>query len=1197
MTRRHAWVDPVTDPHRGTASQHDTAAHDPQMPRNEHDAPGTYRDEEQDWPRVMEEYTEERAREYEWLDRLYGDSLDPEAYESAHGALLTLRAMDLPGATPDTAGRAHLESLARQVLHLDTEPTEDDYRHLLSLTANAGPESVTDASALAAHFLVTEHGALGNHTVLADGSEYAAGRDWTGSRANPPDLTKYTVTGPDGRPTEHPAPWHDPYVVTAQGTPDHLVLMAGGRAIHVTDPEEFAALVARDPLRGEGQDILLVVSQGQDHGLAQSVAARTGTAVWSTDSHVRVTTDWETGAEHLDLLGGSGGWALLLGGEGGLSDLFDGLGLGHDSAAEDHTAPVSPDHAPVTHPVAPGHDPGGPDYASKLHPPRDAGESALSPTDLVDRLRARPLTTTDYRVIGTTPDTVLFEEPTGMYHAAFDYRRTSSDNVPQLTVPAQGMRQTLVDEHPPLHVSGDLSLAHRQYGYGQQVFATAKAVEAANRQLSLAGSLVRLKADGLALHVGDGKGGHRELVRVTPQFLTRSGKSEEEVCRDFAQMVSGGVPASHVVFRDPDGSGVATGPINALGRTEVTGIHYLAEALGQVADGREPTGPMDPSWAARQVLRDDRLIAESDGPTPGESYGSALSYDPLDNPRRDVLSDAARGIGINEHAWAKVGETYLVHSINALDENGFPSLAHNYAKPSAPEGRHFGYHFAAVVLASEDGKHQITLENFARRAQIAGTMRSVVAENLTRTSPNGFRRLHAAVGDELDRQRARGADEATLKRLGRHLDLVDALTKAADARRAVGATAPGSPQEAAARAEYERTVKVAEARMKQAADLPKGSELWHFRMFSQRPGETMHEVSADLLSSTPSAEANPLTSVIVHGHRLPQVDIGFDQGSRQINKVEARKLTYVAEHVVRAGLWNHHNGLPLPRLTVTGRGTNRRPTLGGVFPDSAQVRADTVHRELRDRLDRHLINYQHGSAQPHLTAADFPVRVTTEQGSRTTVSVHDPRQGDAPAAPPTRSRRGPGNTDVQPRAPRPPQEPQHPAQPQPPHAAPQESVPQPSYRNERLTIGGVEFADGSSELTGPQRETVHRLAAEVAWASLANVRAGFPPPRVEVVGHANGMRDGLPHFGEALRRGQARADSVAGMFRSALAVHLTRLQADSETVLAPEDIEITTRSEGNALPDDSTPNPDPTNTRRHTHILIDLPRPQTDEIS
>ncbi|MFF7189960.1 hypothetical protein ACFZAR_33075 [Streptomyces sp. NPDC008222] len=1217
VTRRHAWVDPVTDPNRGATPQNDTAVHDPHMPRNEHDAPQTYRDEEQDWSRVLEEYSEERAREYEWLDRLYGDSLDQEAYASARGALLTLRAMDLPRATPDTADRPHLETLARQVLHLDSAPTEDDYRYLLSLTAQTGPESVTDASALAAHFLVTGRGALDDHTALVDGSGHAAGRDWTGSRVDLPDLTKYTVTGPDGQPTEHPAPWHDPYVVTAQGTPDHIVLMAGGRAIHVTDPEEFAALVARDPLRGEGQDILLVVSQGQDHGLAQLIASRAGTAVWSTDSHVRTPIDWQTGTEHLDLHGGSGTWARHLGAERGLLDLFDGLGLGHDSATTDHDV-VAPDRSAVAadhSPVAPAHDPGGPGYASYLHPPRDADESALSPVDLVDRLRARPLTTTDYQVIATTPDTVLFEEPSGIYHATLDYRRTSSDNVPLLRVPADVMRQTLVDEHPPLHVSGDLSLAHRQYGLGQQAFATAKAVEAANRQLSLAGSLVRLKADGLTLHVADGKGGHRELVRVTPQFLTRSGKSEEENCRDFAQMVSGGVPASHVVFRDPDGTGAVKAPINALGRTEVTGIHYLAEALSQVADGREPTGPVDPSWAARQVLRDDRLIAESDGPAPGKSYGSALSYDPLDNPRRDVLSDAARWIGINEHAWAEVGETYLVHSINALDENGFPSLAHNYAKPSTPGKRHFGYHFAAVVLSSEDGKHQITLDNIARRAWIAYNMRLVVAENLTSTSPNGFRRLHAAISDELDRQRAGGADEVTLKKLGRHLDLVDALTKAADARRTVGTTTLGSPQEATAMAEYERTVKVAEARMKQAADLPKGSDLWRFRMFSQRPGETMHEVSADLLSSAPSAEANPLTSVIVHGHRLPHVDIGFDQGSRQISKVEARKLTYVAEHAVRAGLWNHHNGLPLPRITVTGRSNNHRPTLGGVFPDGAQGRADAVHRELRDRLDRHLINYQRGSAQPHLTAADFPVTVTTERtppsgdpehGRRTTVTVHDPRQGDAPTAPPTRSRRGSADTDVLPRTPRSPQEQQHTAQPQPqaaaheaaPHGAaphesvPHESVPQPSYRSERLTIAGFEFEDGSAELTGPQRETVHRLAAEVAWASLANVRAGFPPPRVEVVGHANGMRGGLPHFGEALRRGQARADGVAGLFRSALAVHLARLQADAETVMDPEDIEITTRSAGNVPAGDSASDVDPTTARHRALILIDLPRPQ-----
>ncbi|MFH8342109.1 hypothetical protein [Streptomyces sp. AM6-12] len=1182
VTRRHVWVDPVTDPAADSAGEH--LSQDPRMPRSE-DSVEHGDEDELDWSDILQEYTRERRLEYAWLDGLYGETLDPQSYDRAHDALLTLQSMDLAHPVPDAEHQPHLELLARQVLHLDGPPSPDDYRYLLALTAHAGPESTRDAAALGAHYLATEHGALDHHTALVDASGQTTGRDWTGTRAVPPDLSSYTVSGPDGAATEHPAPWRRPYVVTALGTPrDGLSLLVDGRTVRVSGPAEFAELVARDPLRDPGQDILLLVSHAQDQGLAQLVADRAGTAVWSTDAEVRPTLDWRTGTERLDLSGGDGGWTLHMGDARGPLDLFD---FG------------SP---------APEHDPGGPDYAAKLLPHPGGDTSPLTPANLLDRLGARPLTTSDYEVIGAEPGAVLFEEPTGMRQTGFDYGPDGSGDVPRLIVPTQGHQQTLVSEHPPLHVSGDLSLAHRQGGYGQQVFASPKAIESANHQLALAGSLVRLEPGEMKLRVGDGQGGRRELVRVTPRFLTRSGKSEEEICRDFAQMVSGNVAASHVVFRSPDGTGLAKAPINALGRTEVTGIHHLAESLGLVADGQKP-GTLDPSWAARQVRRDDRFIAESDGPTPGKSYGSALSYDPLDNPRRDNLSAAAREIGINEHAWAKVGEAYLVHSINALDEEGLPSLAHNYAKPGEPPGSHFGYHFAAVVLASEDGRHQITLENFARRAHVAAIVKSAVAHNLRQTGPDGFHRLHEAIADELDSARTGTADATRTKRLERHLALADALAKAADAREVRDATAAGSPERTAAGTAYDKAVMVAEARMKQAAELSKGSDLWHFRMFSQRPGETMHEVSADLLTSDPSAEANPLTSVIVHGHRMPRVDIEFREGSRQISRDEGRKLNYVAELATRAGLWNHHNGLPLPRITVTGRGNARRPTLGGVLPEAARQRAEAVHGELRDRLDRYLINYQHGSSQGRLTAADFPLEVTTEratpggdrtQGRRTTVAVDDPHPEDTPTGTATTPRRSaPDPSEAAPRAPRAPQptaqppEDHRPTAPEPaPAPAPQPAAPPPSsYRSERLTIGGVGFADGSAELTGAQRETVHRLAAEVAWAAVANTRAGYPPPRVLVVGHANGMRGGLPHFGEALRRGQARADGVAEVFRAALAVHLARLQAGGEAVTRLADIEVTTRSEGNAPPLGAPAEADAAATRRQAFIVVELPRP------
>ncbi|MYU08039.1 hypothetical protein GTY81_30045 [Streptomyces sp. SID8366] len=1196
VTRRHVWVDPVTDPRHDSAEEEHTAQ-DPRMPQSENSQ--EHREEEEDWSDILQEYTAERRHEYEWLDGLYGETLDQESYDRAHDALLTLQSMDLAHPAPDAEHRPHLELLAGQVLHLDEAPSADDYRYLLALTAHAGPESTRDAAALAAHFLATEHGALDHHTALVDSSGQATGRDWTGTRAVPPDLTSYTVSGPGGESTEHEAPWREPYVVTALGTPgDGLFLQVDGRTIRVSGPAEFAELVARDPLRGPDQDILLLVSHAQDQGLAQLVADRSHAAVWSTGAEVRPTLDWRTGTERLDLSGGDGAWSLHLGGARGPLDLFDDL----------------------FDPSSPEHDPGGPDYAAKLVPHPGGDTSPLTPANLLDRLRARPLTTSDYEVTGAEPGTTLFAQPTSMEQTGFRYDRSGSGDVPRLIVPTQGRHQTLVSEHPPLHVSGDLSLAHRQGGYGQQVFASPKAIESANHRLALAGSLVRLKGDEVKLRVGDGQGGHRELVRVTPQFLTRSGKSEEEICRDFAQMVSGNVAASHVVFRGPDGTGLAKAPINALGRTEVTGIHHLAESLTVVADGQRPAA-LDPSWAARQVGRDDRFIAESDGPTPGKSYGSALSYDPLDNPRRDNLSAAAREIGINEHAWAKVGEAYLVHSINALDADGLPSLAHNYAKPGEPDHSHFGYHFAAVVLASEDGRHQITLENFARRAHVAAIVKSAVARNLRHATPDGFHKLHEAIGDELDSARTGAADEARVKRLERHLALADALAKAVDARAARDATAEGSPEGVAADAAYDKAVKVAEARMKQASELTKGSELWHFRMFSQRPGETMHEVSADLLTNNPSAEANPLTSVIVHGHRLPQVDIGFREGSRQISRDEGRKLNYVAELATRTGLWNHHNGLPLPRITVTGRGNARRPTLGGVLPEAARQRAEAVHGELRDRLDRYLINYQHGVAQRRLTAADFPVAVSTEhpapggdreQGRVTTVAVHDHRPEDTtagttttPHAASSSSPSASSSAEAAPRAPRAPRTEHRPAeQPQRPPARPHHPAAEPvsapaptpapssSYRSERLTIGGVEFADGSVELAGAQRETVHRLAAEVAWAAVANTRAGFPPPRVVVVGHAHGMRGGLPHFGEALRRGQARADGVAEVFRSALAVHLARLQDDGEGVTLLADIEVTTRSEGNAPPPGAPSDPDPGAALRQAFVVVELPRPE-----
>ncbi|EHN71905.1 Ovarian tumor otubain, partial [Streptomyces coelicoflavus ZG0656] len=133
-------------------------------------------------------------------------------------------------------------------------------------------------------------------------------------------------------------------------------------------------------------------------------------------------------------------------------------------------------------------------------------------------------------------------------------------------------------------------------------------------------------------------------------------------------------------------------------------------------------------------------------PTPGERYGGALSHVPADNPRRGPLAAAARRIGVNEHAWAGVGEGYLVQSVSTTNDSGAQLFTHNHAKPGDRVGPHAPYHFAQVVLASEDGTHQITLENetHSRGPVTDAELDAIVEDNLDRHGGDGLRRLAEA---------------------------------------------------------------------------------------------------------------------------------------------------------------------------------------------------------------------------------------------------------------------------------------------------------------------------------------------------------------------------------------------------------------------------------------------------------------------
>ncbi|MBM9624502.1 hypothetical protein JE024_38795 (plasmid) [Streptomyces zhihengii] len=921
--RRHEWLDPLTQPSyfsMRARPQLPVTGRWPNAPAASETLRGARSDHDhsdRDPSYARAEYLEHQQHVEGFLERLYGDSLDQQEYERKRRGLQTLLSMTQQDSV--TSFDVHMQELARDALHLSAPPADDDYRRILDVVGQSDGQP-RSAAALAAYFLSEEYGVLGELTAFVDANGLQVGRDWSGARTPAPDTASYTTSDPTMGAVKHAAPWSEPYVIMTAGPAGALVVKVGSRAVRIHHPAELAELIALDNGRTGIQDIVLAISHGKDQGFGQLIADRTGAVVWATDAQVSVEVDAQTGAEHLHLTGGQGRWS-----------------------------------------------------------PHQSGLATIE-DDALAHLRARPLMTTDYEVIGAPPEAELFGHPSSLTGREFLYRSEGSGDLPPLTVPTVERQEVRVDAHPPLHVSQDLSLATMRDAYGQQVFASHRAVEEANRNLELAGSRVRMKMGDVLLRLSDGSGRHRDLVRVTPQFLTRSGRSEEDICRDFAQMLAGGVSASHVIFRNPDGSAAVKGPINALGRTEVTGINHLAAAVSQVAEGRESIAVVNPEWAAGQVLQDNRLIGEGDGPAPGREYGSALSV-AVDNPQREVLSDVARMIGVNEHAWAEVGETYLTQSINALDENGLPSISRNYAKPSEIEGSHFGYHFAMVVIASEDGNHQITLENFSRRAVVAAEVKSAVDVNLDRVSPDELRMLRVAINEELDRNAVDGFPDDVLKQLRQHARLVDGLITAAEARREIARHTPGTEQHEVATASAERAERAARSRMKEAADLPKSSELWHFRMFSRRPGESYHEKSADLLTSDWSPVANPLTSVILHGHRLPQVGIVFDADTQRIEAAEGRKLDYVVEQVVRVGLWNLRNGLPIPQIAVTGRGEGRRGSLGTVPRGSAQVRTAGVHSELLRRLEEKLSQFQKSLIEPQLTIADFLVIASIDRPS------------------------------------------------------------------------------------------------------------------------------------------------------------------------------------------------------------------------
>ncbi|MEU8788320.1 hypothetical protein [Streptomyces sp. NPDC048643] len=688
--------------------------------------------------------------------------------------------------------------------------------------------------------------------VLHENTRTDHGRNWSGAGRPRLDATRYAVVRDGGARETAALPAHA-YVVTARASESHIILDTPGGKFRFSDPEEFAALLANDPHRPSHADIVLAVRDLPEGalGLPRALHQVTGSRVWTPVGGTLQLRHFRTTTmrgERITLFGANPRW------------------------------------------------------------------EATGEPDPFAALRANRLVTDAYTT-DASDGTVLFQRLPETRFATFHAADPARNDSPALVLPVQQFEEVRVGDASRIEVSQDRTLAVDDSGnLSRHAYATQRAVDDANARLAAAGSKVRLTADPevtLVPRHEDGTPGE-PLLRISPEFLTRSGRSDEEACRDFAQMVSGEVRASHAVFRVP-GSRVSTGRISALDTAEVTGTHHLAESLVQVADGQLDPARTGPAWATAQLGRDDRDVGGQGGaPLPGEEYGRALSYEHVDDPRRDALSAAALRIGVNEGAWAEVGEGYLVQSVGAAGPEGQPSLDVNYAKPGSEGGSHFGYHFASVVLSSEDGRSQLTLENHARVSRTRAEMARAVEYNL-RQSADELRSVGEALGRRARRAEQRGATEEA-ERLSALVRLADALVTAKETRDR------GAPEE-----EQDRTLRQAATRMLKTAPMIEGRAQWYFRSYSRRPGESLHETHGALLSDHASAEANPLTLVVLHGHSPPLHRFITFEASGAMADGGQFKLGQLAEHLVRVGLWNRDHGLSLPSVRLTGHGDGHAP--------------------------------------------------------------------------------------------------------------------------------------------------------------------------------------------------------------------------------------------------------------------------------
>ena len=363
-------------------------------------------------------------------------------------------------------------------------------------------------------------------------------------------------------------------------------------------------------------------------------------------------------------------------------------------------------------------------------------------------------------------------------------------------------------------------------------FATNAVLAASNAALARVGTALRLK-----------KGGGQvrfdaitlpKIVPDRPDIPQQQGFASlwSDVCIDITNHITGnqGRSTEDVVLQSDD-AGEASATIAVDGRGSA-GTDRLAAHLSDPAP--QPADPQQTIDAALGTIRRGNL----QGPV-GAAFGLASA--------RGGLDGKAQRLGVNAFAQPEVGEGFATFSVFSSDEKASDyTTGRRRQRPNV-----WGYHHAAVVARSADHQDWVTLENYNRSPELNDRVYGILKEKYSRVAKRKWGEFKRA---------GRTGEQAAA-------EVRDYLVQ----------------EHEQASADYQRMFQDSAV---------SGSQLWFFRMYGSRRGQSFHEQQADS-----GAYVNPLTVRIrrnVVGQQLSKLN-ATERGvlgsiaAAQINWAPARR--------------------------------------------------------------------------------------------------------------------------------------------------------------------------------------------------------------------------------------------------------------------------------------------------------------------